>query len=294
MAKGSIGGGFVEMASPKKEQFSFPSFDLTKPGLVALLFRRSFLVGIADYMFHIGLYGSIITGAITEIANFIPGFAGIFDGLGWLISWTHGVTGVLLVVGGLGFVTRYFRNKYFKLAYGKLFYLDLLFMLIIAITGTLQALAVFGLIQVYSFVAYPWQWAASIHVSAIYVWIVVSLFLGGAVRHALATVVWRFTSPEKTAIFTTFSDACGSCGRCLAICPRGAPILTLRRYARIAAARTISAAQIKSLTEELAGCRLCGICTAACPFSFNFVDFRLHLISLLEGHTGRHLAQTLR
>ncbi len=32
--------------------------------------------------------------------------------------------------------------------------------------------------------------------------------------------MWRFTSPEKKdAIFASFSDACGRCGRCLAVCP---------------------------------------------------------------------------
>ena len=279
------------MNTPKTTQSGLPSFDLTKPGLVALLFKRSFLVGMADFVFHIGLYGSIITGALTEISNFFPSFAGIFNGFGWLISWAHGVTGVFLVVGGLGFVARYFKNRYFRLAYGRLFYLDLAFMLVIAITGTLQALAVFGLMQVYSFAAYPWQWTASIHVTAIYAWIVVSLFLGGAVRHGLATVVWRFTSPKKEAIFTTFSDACGRCGRCLAVCGQ-APLFSLRRYSKMLADKSVPAAEIKSLTERLEACRFCGLCVAVCPFSFNFVDLRKRLISLTNELRPEFLVQT--
>ena len=36
---------------------------------------------------------------------------------------------MLLVVGGIGFVAKYFMNRYFRLAYGELFFLDLAFML---------------------------------------------------------------------------------------------------------------------------------------------------------------------
>ncbi len=277
------------MPTPETKRYRLSSFDLSKPGLLALLFNRSVIVGMADYIFHIGLYGSIITGAITEISNFVPGFAGIFGGLGWLISWSHGVTGVLLVVGGAGFVAKYFMNRYFRLAYGRIFFLDLAFMLAIAITGTLQALAVFGLMQVNSFTAYPLTWAASIHVTIIYAWIVVSLFVGGAVRHALATVMWRTLSPgRKEAIFLTFSDACGRCGRCVEVCPLyeamdgarvEAPVLKLRKYFRMVATGSLAAGEIKSIAEQTTVCTLCGLCAGVCPFSFNFVDMYKALLS---------------
>ena len=278
-----------KVATAKARRYRLSSFDLTKPGLLTLLFKRSFVVSMADYVFHIGLYGSIITGAIAELSNLVSGFASIFNGLGWLISWSHGVTGVLLVVGGAGFLARYFKNPHFRLAYGKIFYLDLLFMLTIAITGTLQALAVFGLMPVDSFTAYPLRWAASIHVTMIYTWIVASLFLGGAVRHAMATVMWRLTSPEnKHAVFMTFSDACGRCGRCVEACPLyeamdgakvEAPVLKLRRYFRMVATGSLAAGEIKSIAEQTAVCTMCGLCVGVCPFSFNFVNMYKELLA---------------
>jgi ferredoxin len=192
-------------------------------------------------------------------------------------------------VGGLGFLARYFKNPHFRLAWGRIFYLDLLFMLAIAVTGILQALPVFGLVPVYSFADYPLRWAASIHVTAIYGWIVASLFLGGAVRHALATVVWRLASPEKKhAIFMAFSDACGRCGRCVEVCPMyeatggaevEAPVLKLKRYFKKVASGSLAASEIKSIAEQTATCTMCGLCVGVCPFSFNFVSMYKELLA---------------
>jgi ferredoxin len=277
-----------KLVTGKARRYRLSSFDLAKPGLLTLLFKRSFVVSMADYMFHIGLYGSIITGAMAELANLVTGFASLFDGFGWLISWSHGVTGVLLVAGGAGFVARYFKSPQFRVAYGRIFFLDLLFMLSIAVTGTLQALVVFGLMPVYSFMEYPFRWVASIHVTAIYAWIVASLFLGGAIRHAVATITWRLTSTEnKHALFSTFSDACGRCGRCVEVCPLyeatggagvEAPVLKLKRYYKMIAAGTLAASEIKFIAEQTAVCILCGLCVGVCPFSFNFVDMYKELL----------------
>jgi ferredoxin len=278
----------TKKASSEDRKYRLSSFDLKKPGLLALLFKRSFIVGMADYVFHIGIYGSIITGAIMEISNLLPWFASYFAGVGWLISWSHGVTGVLIVVGGLAFVLRYFKNRSFRLAWGKIFYLDLLFLLVIGITGILQALPVFGLISVIGFTAYSLSWVASIHVTMIYTWIVASLLLGGAVRHALATMVWRFTSPEKKhALFMTFSDACGRCGRCVEVCSlfeatKGAteaPIFKLKRFYKMIATRSLTADEVRSIAEQTAQCTMCGLCGGVCPFSFNFVDLYKELLA---------------
>lgn len=162
-------------------------------------------------------------------------------------------------------------------------------MMVIAITGILQALPVFGFIPVDSFAPYSLQWIASIHVTTIYLWIVVSLFLGGAVRHALATFLWRFTSPDKRpAIFSTFSDACGRCGRCVEVCPlyeatngaeTEAPVLKLRKYFRKLATKSLSVAEIRSIAEQTAVCTLCCLCVGVCPFSFNFVDMYKDLLA---------------
>src|SRR5208337_4409200 len=136
-----------------------------------------------------------------------------------LISWSHGVTGIFLIVGGVGFVLRYLRNASFRLACGRTFYVDFPFLLVIGVTGILQALAVFGLMPIVGFTSTSLQWVVSLHVTIIYIWLVASLFLGGSVRHGLATVVWTRTDPEKKhSLFLTFSDACGRCGRCVEFC----------------------------------------------------------------------------
>jgi ferredoxin len=275
-------------SSPSR-RYRLSSFDLAKPGFLTLLFKRSFIVGMSDFAFHIGLFGSIITGAIMELANLIPGVANLFNGLGWLISWSHGVTGVLLVVGGAGFLTRYARNRHFRLAYGRIFYLDLLFIAVITITGTLQGLAVFGIIPVVGFTAYPFEWSASLHIAMIYLWIVLSLFFGGAMKQAVAAVAWRLTSPEnKRSTFLTFSDACGRCGRCVEVCPLyeatgeadiEAPVLKLRKYFGIVASRSLYPSEIRSIAEQTAVCTMCGLCVGVCPFSFNFVEMYKWLLA---------------
>jgi len=269
------------MASSEVKRYRLSSFNLEKPGLLALLFKRSFIVGMADYLFHIGLYGSAITGVLMEILYLAPEFASAFNGLGWRLSWLHAVTGVLLLAGGLGFLARYFTNPHFKLAWRRIFYLDLLFMLTVAITGSLQAIVVFGLMPIVLTV-YPLEWGGSLHVMVISVWIVASLLYGGAVRHGLATVVWRLTNPEKRhALFMAFSDACGRCGRCVEVCPLyeamegamvEAPVLKLRKYFRMVATGSLPASEVKSIAEQTAVCTMCGLCVGVCPFSFNFVD----------------------
>ena len=277
-----------ESSSSKAKRYALSSFELKKPGLLELLFKRSFAVGMADIVFHIGLYGSIITGAVMEISNLASSFADLFSGFGWLISWSHGATGFFILVGGVGFVLRYFKNANFRLACGRTFYVDFAFLLIIAVTGMLQALAVFGLMPVVGFMGYSLEWVASIHVTMIYTWILASLFLGGAVRHGLAVVVWRFTSPEKKrALFLTFSDACGRCGRCVEFCSlydatRGvtqAPVLKLRRYFKMMATGSLPPSEVESIADQVAACTMCGLCGAVCPFSFNFVDLYKELLA---------------
>jgi ferredoxin len=285
---GRCGKKMSKLSSSRAKTYALSSFEVNKPGLVELLFKRSFTVGMADYLFHIGLYGSIITGALMEISNLVPGFADFFNGVGWLISWSHGATGVFIVVGGVGFVLRYFKKGSFRLATGRTFYVDFPFLLIIGVTGMLQALAVFGLMPVVGFTSSSLEWVASIHVTMIYTWILASLFLGGAVRHGLAVLMWRFTDPEKKhAQFLTFSDACGRCGRCVEFCSlyeatKGAgvaPVLKVRRYFKMIAAGSLTESEVKSIAEQTAACTMCGLCVAVCPFSFNFVDLYKELLA---------------
>jgi ferredoxin len=276
------------MTSPKAERYKLSSFNLEKPGLLALLFRRSLTVGKTDYVFHLGLYGSIITGALMEIAYLVPQFTRTFNGLGWRLSWLHAVTGILLLAGGFGLVSKYFKRPQFRLAWRGIFYLDLLFMAAVVITGSFQAVAVFGLMPAV-FVVYPLQWAGDLHVIFIGVWIVASLLYGGAVRHGLAAVAWRLTNTEnKHSLAMAFSDACGRCGRCVEVCPLyeamegaavEAPVLKLKRYFRMVATGSLLASEVKSIAEQTAVCTMCGLCAGVCPFSFNFVEMYKELLA---------------
>jgi ferredoxin len=275
------------MPSFKSKRYRLTSFNLEKPGLLALLFKRSFTVGISDYFFHFGLYGSVITGVLLEIAYLFPASVSIFSGLGWRISWLHAVTGVLLLVGGSGFLIRHSSNPHFRLAWGRVFYADLIFMLAIAVTGSLQAIVVFGLTPMFA-LPLPLAWIGSLHVTVIFLWIVGSLLYGGAVRHGLATVAWRLASLEnRHALFMAFSNACGRCGRCVEVCPLydamngaeiEAPVVKLRRYFRLIASGSMTASEVKSIAEQTAVCTMCGLCAGVCPFSFNFVDMYKDLL----------------
>lgn len=294
------------MASSKDSRFRLSSLQLKKPGIIELLFKRSLIVGPSDFLFHIGLWGNIITGLIMEAAYFVNGVADLFASYGWLLPWVHGITGLLILAGGIGFIVRYVRNPFFRLAYGKVFFLDLAFLGALAVAGTLHALPVFGFSPVSSFTLftpgfmqtllpatytsvlfYYIRGAGTIHVLLVYVFLVVSFLGGGAVRHAVATIAWRFTKADSTPTMgqqwgtaMVFKDACGKCGRCVEVCPAyeafngnkmEAPVVKLRKYYQIHRSRKLTPSEIRYLSEQMAVCTQCNLCAGVCPFSFNFV-----------------------
>jgi ferredoxin len=107
------------------------------------------------------------------------------------------------------------------------------------------------------------------------------------VMHAVATLAWRVTKPEKKRpLFLTFSNACGRCGRCIDACSlyeaktaAEAPVFKLKRFYKMIATRTLTAAEIRLIAEQTAQCTLCGLCGSVCPFSFNFVDLYKELLA---------------
>ncbi len=93
----------------------------------------------------------------------------------------------------------------------------------------------------------------------------------------------------------TEAERCLDCGFFADKAHAEPPLLTLRRYSKMIADKSVPAAEIKSVTERLEACRLCGLCVAVCPFSFNFVDVRKRLISLAnELHPEPLAVQTRR
>jgi len=262
------------------DKYDLSSLQAKKPGLIALLFKRSFKVGISDFLFHIGLWGQIITGLIMEVPFLVRGTGTIFSGYGWLFSWTHGITGLLLLLGGLGLFLRYLRNPFFRLAYGKAFFVDLVFLIPLGLVGLIQFFEVFGFLNIVGFSVAALPYYGTLHLLLVYVWLVASFFAGGAVRHGIATIYWRFTKQDSGAAMLSFSSACGKCGRCVAVCPSyeaynhdpmEAPVLKLRKYYQIRRTRKLTPAEIKYVSEQMGTCTACNLCAGVCPFSFNYV-----------------------
>jgi len=269
------------MAKSKAEKYKLSSLHAKKPGILQLLFSRSFTVGLSDFVFHLGLWGNIITGLIMEVPFLASGTAQVFGGNGWIFSWIHGITGLLILAGGLGLLLRYFRNPFFRLAYGKVFFVDLVFLFPLALVGLVQAWEVFGFGPIVNFGAPALAFYGSLHLLLIYAWLVVSFFAGGAVRHGIATLYWRFTKPDSRTNMLAFASACGKCGRCVEVCPAydafnqdpmEAPVLKLRKYYQIRRSRKLTPAEVRLVSEQMAVCTQCNLCAGVCPYSFNYVN----------------------
>jgi ferredoxin len=264
----------------KDQKYELTSLQAKKPGLLQLLFSRSFKVGLSDFVFHIGLWGQIITGLVMEIPFLLSGTATVFGGYGWLFSWAHGITGLLLLLGGLGLFLRYIRNPFFRLAYGKAFFVDLVFLIPLGLVGLIQFLEVFGFLNIVGFTTPGLSYYGTLHLMLVYVWLAASFFAGGAVRHGIATIYWRFTKQDSGAAMLSFSSACGKCGRCVAVCPTyeafnkdpmEAPVLKLRKFYQIRRTRKLTQAEVRYVSEQMAVCTQCNLCSGVCPFSFNYV-----------------------
>jgi|GEM_PF-1559068 len=270
------------MTLPKDEErkYKLSSLQAKKPGLIQLLFKRSFVVGYSDFIFHLGVWGNIITGLIMEVPFLFEGLSSVYQGWGWLFSWIHGITGLLILMGGIGFVLRYFRNPFFRLAYGRVFYLDLAFLGGLALVGLVQAIEVFGFLPIASFTQSSIKWLGTLHLALIYTWIVVSLVAGGAIRHAVSTIGWRLTKANTTTGMLAFADACGKCGRCVEVCPTfeafnrnpmEAPVVKLRYYYQVMKSRKLTPKEVRYVSEQMATCAQCNLCAGVCPYSFNYV-----------------------
>ncbi len=269
------------MAKDKAQKFRLSSLQGKKPGLLQLLFSRSFSVGLSDFAFHLGLWGNIITGIIMEVPYLLNGVSEVFGGNGWIFSWIHGITGILLLAGGIGLLIRYLRNPFFRVAYGKVFFVDLVFLLPIAIVGLVQFLAVFGFMRAVGFTTPAVAFVGTLHIPLIYAWLVVSFFAGGAVRHGIATIYWRFTKEDSRTSMLAFASACGKCGRCVEVCPAyeafnkdpmEAPVLKLRKYYQIRRSRKLTPTEVRYVSEQMATCTECNLCAGVCPYSFNYVS----------------------
>lgn len=255
------------------------SITLRRPGLFALFFRRTYLVSLASTIFHVGMVVALLTGLIMEVL-YLTGIGGVFRGGGWGLTWVHGIFGLLLVVGLVGVVLRFAINPFFRLASGRMFYVDAAFLTVISVSGLVLLGQIWGLLRPTT------TWWSLIHLVSVLAWLIVSLFFHGKVAHAVATLVYRFTRQRTPAAFRAFSDACSGCGKCVEICPaylgsagkpEEAPALKVRRYMR-ALAKGAPPAEAKQMAEAVYTCSLCGLCTAACPYSFRHYDLYMTML----------------
>jgi NAD-dependent dihydropyrimidine dehydrogenase PreA subunit len=261
------------------------SLQLKPPGLIELLLKRSFIVSASDFVFHFGMIGLFLTALVMELANLVQGFSSLFAGYGWVITRLHGITGAILLVGGVVYVYRYFSNRFFRIAYGRIFYVDLAFLGAIGVLGITQSLQTWGFT--------PATEGLQLKIILVYSWLLVSLVGGGAVRHLLGTIGWRVFSitGAMPAIYYSFSDGCGKCGKCIEVCPlyeahgerdEDAPALKLRKYLKMLATQKLSLTQVKRVAEDVYVCTLCGLCVGVCPYSFPYVSFYKDLLKYVN------------
>jgi ferredoxin len=223
---------------------------------------------------------SLITGILMEIMYF-TGLSGVLQGWGWTVTWTHGLFGVATTVGFLGILTRFARNESFRLASGKMFYVDAVLLAVISISGLILLLEIFGILPAAS------GWWTTIHLTSVIGWLIISLFGGGLVAHAVATLVYRFTDRRSPAAFRAFNSACAGCGRCVEVCPlyeasngrrEEAPALKVRQYLK-AFKNGASLGDLKAMVEDVYVCALCGLCVGVCPYSFRHYDLYTSLLA---------------
>ena len=259
------------------------SLTLKPPGLWDLLVKRTSIVSLFSTTFHIGMVTALVTGIILEIMYFTH-FSVVFQGWGWVITWIHGIVGLIATIGFIGVLQRFSTNKFFRLASGKMFYVDTVFIAIIAVSGIILLLRILGLLTAAA------GWMSTVHISAVIVWLIVSLFADGMFAHAVATIVYRFNvkrARSSAAAFQAFNSACSRCGKCVEICPlyeatnerpEEAPALKVRKYLNLLR-KGLPPEELKAIVEDVYVCALCGLCVAVCPYSFRHYDLYTSLLA---------------
>jgi NAD-dependent dihydropyrimidine dehydrogenase PreA subunit len=264
-----------------------------RPGLIALISRRTFLVSPLSTVFHYGIVLACITGFVLE-AMYLVSFSGILAGWGWVVTWAHGILGLLAVVGFIGVLGRFATNRFFRLASGVIFYVDAVFIAAISVSGVALLLEILRIVPAISS-----GWWATIHIVSVIGWLLVSLFAGGLVAHAVATLVYRFSNSRSPAAFQAFNSACSRCGKCTEVCPQfqahggrpeDAPSLKVRRYLSIFT-RGAPLHELKRMAEDVYDCALCGLCVGVCPYSFRHFDLYMALLGQVSRAVEGGLAE---
>jgi len=252
----------------------------TKPlGLLEMLFKWSYKTYPDILVFHLGMLGELVTGALIELSS-------IFGG-GWILSWIHGGFGAILIVGGLAILMRYLTSKPFRLASDPMIIIDTLFVAVISVSGTFMSLVNLGFMEP---AQNPWP---LIHVVSVYLWFVISLFGGGAARHAVGLLIWRISGKDSSNIELA-RNACMKCGECIKVCSK----VTKKDYEETPVARirdllmnyellfeSPQSSDVKRIIDETiyGDCRWCKLCTRSCPIAWDKPEMLKELVESLRG-----------
>lgn len=250
-----IGEVYVELTSSK----------LYPRGLINLLFKWTFREGFSSTLFHLGIIGAILTAVILEFSRWIN--------LGWSLTWTHGLFGLFVILGGIPALLRYLLNRYSRLVYGIMLFADFVLLCVVAFSGLMITLTTSGIIPP---TPLPWP---MIHVISAYIWLLVSFFGYGAVRHAFATLILRLKDMETENV-SLLRSACARCGRCVEACveftgraERDSPAFKtfklIENYG-LFGRKPLPKESINAIRKDLLTiCTWCQMCTSVCPIAWN-------------------------
>ncbi|HDJ66178.1 MAG TPA: hypothetical protein ENF33_00475 [Nitrososphaeria archaeon] len=247
-------------------------------GLIELLFRWTFRKGFSSTLFHLGMIGAILTAVLLEFSRWIN--------LGWALTWTHGLFGLLVILGGIPALLKCLLDKYSRLVYGMMLFIDFILLCIVMFSGFMITLTTLGMIP-----PTPTPWPM-IHVLSAYIWILVSLLGNGAIRHAFATLILRLKGMETENI-NLLKSACAKCGRCVEACVEftGRAVEDSPAYKTFKLLENYGAFSKKPISNELIDairndlltiCTWCQMCTSVCPIAWN----RTGLIRYFAFKTG--------
>ncbi|MCD6125645.1 MAG: hypothetical protein J7J19_01395 [Thaumarchaeota archaeon] len=241
------------------------SFKFRPRGLLEVLFVWTFRGGFSSTLFHLGMIGGLLTAVLLEFSRWIN--------LGWALTWTHGLFGVLMILGGIPALLRYLWRKYSRLVYGVMLYVDFILLCIVMFSGFMITLTTFGILP-----PAPTPWPM-LHVVSSYIWLLVSLLGNGAVRHAFATLILRFKGMETENV-SLLKSACAKCGRCVEACveftgraERDSPAFKtfklIENYGAFGK-RPLPNELVDVIRNDLLTiCTWCQMCTSVCPIAWN-------------------------
>lgn len=225
--------------------------------LFSLLYVKTYDVSFSSFMFHFGFTGSLITSIMLELSS-------LLRGVGWSLTWVHGLFGALILISWPHIIYRYIRKSSIRLLQGPVFIIDAIFISIMAASGFIVTLTTFGIIEPVLSIWPP------VHVTTAYTWVTVSLLTGGRVRHALAMIVFSIFGGKMNSI-SLFSDACGRCGVCIEACMSmtSKNVKDTPAYKMHTALMNSKKSQWNNMNEVLKDCKECMICFSLCPIGWN-------------------------